>query len=449
MKLKTLFSMAGISFLAVAALPAQLTAQGGSATSERNGGPTHYNLTDLGVVGPPPGQPFHLTDNSLITGSEAVGNAEHAILQYRRLTLDIGARGLGGANSVSFGINRWAQAVGGADTHTPDPLGEDFCGFATLGFASGTRCLPFLWQNGVMRALPTLKDKNGQHGNNGAANVINGYGEVTGDSENTTLDPTCPPYDPSKGQTQKLQQKPVIWRAGRVYELPVIGGDPDGDALAINDRGQAAGGTGTCAAFNLNNFIAIQFAHAVLWDNGKPIDLGNLGGQFNNLATGINEHGDVVGSSDVANDATTNGFLWTKEKHHMDPLLPVDTDILSVALAVNDKREVTGVSLQASFLPRAVLWHHEVPFDLNTLIPSSSRLFLMTACSVNDSGQIVGLAVDSNGVFHGYLATPRGDRDSHDAALDGPMKLSDNVREMVRKQLHFDHSASGSRKTAP
>jgi probable HAF family extracellular repeat protein len=449
MKLTTLFSMAGISFLAVAALPTQLPAQGGSATSERNGGPTHFNLTDLGVVGPPPGQPFHLTDNGLITGSEAVGNAEHAILQYRRLTLDIGARGLGGANSVSFGMNRWAQAVGGADTHTPDPLGEDFCGFATLGFASGTRCLPFLWQNGMMRALPTLKDKNGQHGNNGTANVINSYGEVTGDSENMTLDPTCPPYDPSKGQTQKLQQKPVIWRAGRVYELPVIGGDPDGDALAINDRGQVAGGTGTCAAFNLNNFIAIQFAHAVLWDNGKPIDLGNLGGQFNNLATGINERGDVVGGSDVATDATTNGFLWTKEKHHMDPLLPVDTDILSVALAVNDKREVTGVSLQTSFLPRAVLWHHEVPFDLNTLIPSSSRLFLMTACSVNDSGQIVGLAVDSNGVFHGYLATPRGDRDSHDAALDGPMKLSDNVREMVRKQLHFDHSAPGSRKTAP
>jgi hypothetical protein len=58
MKLKTLFSMAGMSFLAVAALPAQLVAQGGSATPERNGGPHHYSLTDLGVVGPIPGQPI-------------------------------------------------------------------------------------------------------------------------------------------------------------------------------------------------------------------------------------------------------------------------------------------------------------------------------------------------------------------------------------------------------
>jgi hypothetical protein len=41
-------------------------------------------------------------------------------------------------------------------------------------------------------------------------------------------------------------------------------------------------------------------------------------------------------------------------------------------------------------------------------------------------------------VFHGYLATPRGDRDDHDAALDGPMKLSDNVREMVTHKLKLN-----------
>ena len=64
-------------------------------------------------------------------------------------------------------------------------------------------------------------------------------------------------------------------------------------------------------------------------------------------------------------------------------------------------------------------------------------MYLLLACSVNNSGQIIGLAVDSNGAFHGYLATPRGVRDGHDAALDGPMQLSDNIREMVRKLLHL------------
>jgi probable HAF family extracellular repeat protein len=30
----------------------------------------------------------------------------------------------------------------------------------------------------------------------------------------------------------------------------------------------------------------------------------------------------------------------------------------------------------------------------------------MTACSINDSGQIIGIAIDSSGQLHGYLASP-------------------------------------------
>jgi hypothetical protein len=48
--------------------------------------------------------------------------------------------------------------------------------------------------------------------------------------------PTCPPYNPSAGQSQKLQQKSMIWRNGRVYELPTIGDDPDGNAFAIDEE---------------------------------------------------------------------------------------------------------------------------------------------------------------------------------------------------------------------
>jgi hypothetical protein len=157
---------------------------------------------------------------------------------------------------------------------------------------------------------------------------------------------------------------------------------------------------------------------------------------LNTFALGINNRDDVVGSSDVANDSTFNGFLRTKEKGHMDPLVPFGTDVLSVALAVNDGREATGISLNGNFEITRHLWLHEAPHELNTLVVSTSGLYLLLACSVNDSGQIIGLAVDSNGVFHGYLATPREASDDHDAELDGPTKLSDNIREMVRKQMH-------------
>ena len=101
-------------------------------------------------------------------------------------------------------------------------------------------------------------------------------------------------------------------------------------------------------------------------------------------------------------------FCGQRRRATWIPLAPVGADILSVALAVNDQRAVTGASLNDNFESRAVLWLHEAPIDLNTLVPSTSGLYLLLACSVNDSDQIIGLAVDSNGTFHGYLATPRG-----------------------------------------
>jgi hypothetical protein len=44
--------------------------------------------------------------------------------------------------------------------------------------------------------------------------------------------------------------------------------------------------------------------------------------------------------------------------------------------------------------------------DLNTLIPASSELYLFSVCSINSQGEIIGLAFDAQGNFHGYLATP-------------------------------------------
>ena len=283
--------------------------------------------------------------------------------------------------------------MGDADTSTPDPNGEDFCGFAFLGFPSGKTCLPYLWQDGVMTALPTLKDKNGKNGSNGTANVINSSGEAVGLAENTTLDKTCPAYDPSLGQTQKLQAKPVFWTHGQIQELPTLGGDPDGVAFAINEAGQVAGTSGACAPFNPNTYIYIQPVHAILWENGKPTDLLSLGGSTGNVAFGINNLGEVVGGSDVAGDTTSHGFLWTKQTGKMQDLAPFSTDVLSTALAINDAGIVTGVSLDAKNNPRAVAWEGGAPVDLNSRIPHDSMLYLLVACSINARGEIIGLAV--------------------------------------------------------
>jgi uncharacterized membrane protein len=71
----------------------------------------------------------------------------------------------------------------------------------------------------------------------------------------------------------------------------------------MNDNGQIVGASGDCTAFNpvLNYF---QPLHALLWQrDGTVVDLGNLGGTgrapaLGNWAISINNHGQVVGSSD-------------------------------------------------------------------------------------------------------------------------------------------------------
>jgi hypothetical protein len=52
-----------------------------------------YTITDLGAQGPF-GQPYFITDDGLISGTEALpSKAEHAYLRYKGLTGYIGALG--------------------------------------------------------------------------------------------------------------------------------------------------------------------------------------------------------------------------------------------------------------------------------------------------------------------------------------------------------------------
>jgi hypothetical protein len=50
-------------------------------------------------------------------------------------------------------------------------------------------------------------------------------------------------------------------------------------------------------------------------------------------------------------------------------------------------------------------------YDLNTLFPASSNLYVISASNINESGQIAGMAVEMAGqnagnVVHAFLATP-------------------------------------------
>ncbi|MGA7415034.1 MAG: hypothetical protein WBW33_31480, partial [Bryobacteraceae bacterium] len=82
--------------------------------------PPIFTVTDLGDVGPA-GQPFVITNNGLISGAAAFpDNSLHGVLWYNGRKLDIGTPGLKGPNSMAFGVNQWAQAVGEVQTLSSD-----------------------------------------------------------------------------------------------------------------------------------------------------------------------------------------------------------------------------------------------------------------------------------------------------------------------------------------
>jgi probable HAF family extracellular repeat protein len=429
MKIQTLRSLSACALIALA-VSLSTAAQ---AAQQHKPSAAQYTITDLGTL---PGgnfsQPFFINKNGVVSGSASLADGtQNAILWLNGQMNNIGTSGLGGPNSIAFVDNENSQAVGEAESSSPDPNGEDFCGFGTHLI-----CLPFLWQGAKMIPLPTLG------GNNGVAEAINNRGEAAGFAENSTPDPGCP-------APQVLHFEPAVWVNGVIHKLPTVGGDPDGIAQQINDNGDAVGASGTCSIFNTNFLYNLAPVHALLWENGKTTDLGNLGGitgeAGGNIAYDINNQGQVVGDSDLPGDTTFHAFLWTRSTGMQD-LGVVSGDVASVSISINDAGSIVGASLDAEFNPRAFLWEDGVMTDLNTLIAGDSPLYLLTGCSINSRGEITGLGMTSTGEIHTYLASPThgvATSESNSSSVIPPRNLSDNARKLLQQQLRFSRTGSG------
>jgi len=383
-----LFRLSGFA-LALALLAGPVWAEEHSAMQQQPAVPVRYTVVDLGTLGGTFGLAFGINDKGQVDGVANLpgDTAQHAFVFTNGVMTDLGT--LGGPNSVAYeGPSEALQAVGLAETSTLDPNGEDFC-----GYGDSLICLAFSWQNGVMTPLDTLG------GNNAQAAGINDRGQIAGYAENSTPDPNCP-------SPQALQFKPVIWTNGQIRVLPTYPGDPEGGAFWINNGGEMVGASGTCAAYDPRYGLPLSPQHALLWRNGlPPIDLGNLGGKINNAAFAINDHEQVVGTSDLSGDQFQHAFLW--QKGVMSDLGTLPGDVISVGCGINDRGQVTGVSIDASGNPRAYLWQNGVMTDLNNLIPSDSPLYLMHGFSINSYGEIVGFAYNTQtGNFDAYVAVP-------------------------------------------
>ncbi len=361
------------------------------------GGRDEYRVTHLAHLGGTVSRGNSLDDRGLAAGySNLPGDQKrHAAVWFHGLTFDLGT--LGGPNSsVAWPVdNNRGLIVGISQTATPEPLGENWscAAFFPPATATGYTCLGFAWEDGVMKALPTLG------GNNGYAAGANDRGEVVGWAENTVHDPTCTP-------PQVLQFLPVVWepRRDRLRELPLLPGDSSGAATAINARGQVVGISGAC-----DQAVGRRTAkHAVLWENGRAIDLGDLGAGTWNTPTAINQRGDVAGFASLPSSDPDNpplrAFLWTRRGGIRD-LGTLPGDVSSQATGINERRQVVGSSCAADGSCRAFLWEDGEMKDLNDLVPGSTGV-LINGQDINERGEITGRAIDAAGERPAFVAKP-------------------------------------------
>jgi probable HAF family extracellular repeat protein len=380
-------------------------AQAQNQTPARHG--TQYRVSNLDTLGGTSSGGNSINNRSWVAGySRLTGDqSRHAALwrdRQQHALLDLGT--LGGPNSsVAWNVkNTEGIVVGISQTADPEPLGERW---SSAAFYSGPNAvgfinLGFVWEGCQMRGLPNFPG-----GNNGFATGANNLGQVVGWAENDVHDPTCV-------SPQVLQFRPAVWELGppdQIHDLPLISGDTSGAATATNDNGQVVGISGIC-----DQAVGRHTAkHAVLWENSGVTDIGNLGAEWWNTPTAINQRGDIVGfAGDPAfvDGDIVHAFIWTRH-HGIEPLLALPgrtpEHVDSEAYGINEHGQVVGTSCDANFVDcRAVVWDHSaVPTDLNDLKAPGFPARLESAKDINDKGEITGRAIDA-AVRTAYLAVP-------------------------------------------
>lgn len=435
------------------------------SAQEQNNKHHHYRLIDLGTLGGP--QSFQLEEEQT-------------------------PRAFAGAPASRM-INTHGVVTGVADLNVPDPY-NPFCLTLDCFFAHS-----FMWNDGAMTdlgALPGTNDsfanwindrgelagasyngvdptsgtplleavlwKDGSvidlgdlpGGNQSIANGMNERGDVVGAAVNTTPDP-FPNLWAILFFNNSTEPHAVLWRNGAITDLGTLGG-PDSVAIFVNNSGQIAGQSLTDSVVNPVTGQPAQ--HPFLWQKGKMIDLGTLGGTLG-FPTGLNNRGQVTGLMTVAGDLTFHAFFWNRgtmtdlgtlggirslaswindsgevlgisnmpgdQNWHgfvwkngvMTDIGTPDGDPCSDTTVINTRGQAVGYSTDChQHVLHTFLWENGSIVDLQSLVSPPSAITIKDAPSINDRGEIAAAGTLPNGDIHSVLLIPC---DDDHAGVDG------------------------------
>jgi probable HAF family extracellular repeat protein len=411
--------------------------------ARHSGNDSRYILKDLGTAGGPNSYVQDVT-NPVNNERTVVGIADtalpdpfdpfciydcfvvHAFQWQRGVLTDLGALTPGGS-SLPNGINAAGMVAGFSETGAVDPTFEFPPEFHAV-----------VWNLGQIIDLGTFG------GTLSYANAINDRGQVVGfalNGESDSFINTSSDFDGNCGTGDvPSQMRAFVWQEGRgLRDLGTLGG-PDSCAKFINERGQIAGHSFT--SYTPNGNTGIPTFEPFIWTNGTMTGLGTLGGTEGH-ASGINNRGQVAGSSKLAGDETQHAFFWSQGA--MQDLTPANdydsgshalndqgevvgemfngdswdaflwtggvlTDLgaCSTAFSINSKSQIVGQASACADGSHAFLWENGGPaIDLNTLVPQGSGVALTKATHVTDAGEITAQGVLANGDEHAFLLIPR------------------------------------------
>ena len=458
MKSRTCLSAIALALFGVLVTPLPSAAQQLPQQNKKNH--PQYQLVDLGTLGGPnsylPGGFFGLATQSLSAAGTFAGEADTAIpdpydvcfnddcmvghaLQRRGGTLtDLGTLpGMGDLSSAPTWISTNGLITGLSENGEIDPLVP---GFPELHAV--------LWKHGNITDLGTLEG-----GYESIANAVNSRGQVVGFAVNTVPDDHSIVGFPT-------QTRAFRWQKGAMQDLGTLPGGSDAVALMINEGGQIAGQSysgnsvpppgSSCSDFPLT-------LYGFFWDSGKMMDLGTLGGSCT-FTYALNNHGQVVGQSNLSGDQTSHPYIWERKKKMKDlgtlggtygyaswindsgavigtateqgdqalvaffwkhgvisNLGTLPGNGCSTADAINSQGQIVGGSgfNDAAFfsacsdpVEHAVLWDKGEILDLNNFVPPGYDLTLNEAVFINDRGEISGLGTVSDGNQHAFLLIP-------------------------------------------
>ena len=245
-----------------------------------------------------------------------------------------------------------------------------------------------LWKGGTIKDLGTLG------GSQSFSQAINDHGQIIGLALNDIPDPYSYFYEFLYLSPNGTQTRAFVWdEKDGMQDIGTLGG-PDAFPSVINQRGQVAG-------FSYINSIpnettGLPTFHPFLWEKGKGMkDLGSFGGTQTASVNGLNERGEVVGGLLLPGNQINHPFLWDGAKLVDLIAPPFGGPGPGEASWINETGEVVGgASLptlcpnEPRYIQHAFLWRNGTITDLGALTatPNSAAVF------INSKSHVVGMS---------------------------------------------------------